>query len=89
MAYPDKPEITYDYSAFAQGQGDNSFPGANLDTDLANMKASLDATIDFLKTPLSSGGQHTAGTMTFNGDGGARRLGGVMASSITITEVKA
>lgn len=34
-------------------------------------------------------GQHTAGTMTMNGDGGARRLGGSMATTITITEIKA
>lgn len=34
-------------------------------------------------------GQHVAGTLTINGDGGARRLGGVLMSSITITEIKA
>lgn len=34
-------------------------------------------------------GQHTAGTLTMNGDGGARRLGGILFSSITITEYKA
>jgi hypothetical protein len=30
----------------------------------------------------------TAGTLTFNGGSGTRRFGGVMASSITITEIK-
>lgn len=30
-----------------------------------------------------------AGTLTMNGDGGARRLGGILFSSITITEYKA
>jgi hypothetical protein len=34
-------------------------------------------------------GGSNAGTTTFNGSSGARLLGGVMASSITITEVKA
>lgn len=33
-------------------------------------------------------GASAAGTTTFNGAGGARKLGGVMASSITITEIK-
>lgn len=33
-------------------------------------------------------GSGTAGTTTFNGASGARRFGGVMASSITITEIK-
>jgi hypothetical protein len=32
-------------------------------------------------------GSNTAGTTTFNGSGGSRLLGGVMASSITITEI--
>lgn len=35
------------------------------------------------------GGGHSASTTTFNGTGGARRFGGVAASSITITEIKA
>jgi hypothetical protein len=34
-------------------------------------------------------GPMTADTITFNGDSGGRKLGGVMASSITITEIKA
>jgi hypothetical protein len=34
-------------------------------------------------------GQHTGGTLTMNGDGGARRLGGAMATTITVTEIKA
>lgn len=34
-------------------------------------------------------GTSGASTLTFNGEGGVRRLGGVMASSITVTEIKA
>ncbi len=34
-------------------------------------------------------GMHTAGTLTVNGDGGARRLGGSMATTITVTEILA
>lgn len=34
-------------------------------------------------------GSPVAGTTTFNGDTGARKFGGVLASSITITEIKA
>jgi hypothetical protein len=34
-------------------------------------------------------GGNGAGTTTFNGSGGARYFGGTMASSITITEIKA
>lgn len=34
-------------------------------------------------------GMHMAGTLTMNGDGGARRLGGILLSSITVTEIAA
>jgi hypothetical protein len=34
-------------------------------------------------------GTSGASTVTFNGEAGARKFGGVMASSITITEIKA
>jgi len=37
---------------------------------------------------VRAGGSH-AGTVGFNGYGGARKLGGVMSSSITITEISA
>ena len=37
---------------------------------------------------VRAGGSH-AGTVGFNGYGGARKLGGVMSSSITITEIAA
>jgi len=33
-------------------------------------------------------GMHTAGTLTVNGDGGARRLGGAMSTTMTVTEIK-
>lgn len=33
-------------------------------------------------------GQHTGGTLTMNGDGGARRLAGILFSSITVTEIQ-
>lgn len=32
-------------------------------------------------------GQHVSGTLTVNGDSGARRLAGILFSSITITEI--
>lgn len=35
------------------------------------------------------GGLHVAGTTTFNGSAGTQYMGGLMASSITITEIKA
>lgn len=56
MAYPDKPSLDYSYTGFQQSQGDNSFPGSQVDNDLANIKDSLDGTIDFIKGAINSDG---------------------------------
>lgn len=47
----DSPDLDYSYTAFQQSQGDNSFPGTQLDNDLANLKAAIDAMI-LLVDPL-------------------------------------
>lgn len=66
---PVKPEIETSYTAFQQSQGDNSFPGTDLDADLANLKASVDALIDFL------GGSFRTDGRLRNGSVGADQLG--------------
>ena len=49
----------------------------------------VDAGSTALTTFRVRAGMHTTGTLTVNGDGGARRLGGSMATTITVTEIKA
>ena len=56
MAYPDKPVLDYSFTAFAQALGDGSFPGAQLDEALADLKAATDAIIDFQKIVSRSDG---------------------------------
>lgn len=56
MAYPTKPQITYSYTGFQQSQGDNSFPGTQLDADLANLKQFASTTVDFLALFANSDG---------------------------------
>ena len=41
MAYPYLYDVTYSYTGFQQAQGDNSFPGTQLDADLAGLSDSL------------------------------------------------
>jgi hypothetical protein len=41
MAYPDNPVIAYSYTGFQQAQGDNRFPGTQLDADLAALVRSI------------------------------------------------
>jgi hypothetical protein len=57
MPYPDKPDLDYSYTGFQQSQGSNDFPGTQLDNDLANVKASIDDVIDFLKSFTRSDGR--------------------------------
>lgn len=56
MAYPNKPQITYSYTGFQQSQGNNSFPGTQLDADLANLKQFASTTVDFLALFVNSDG---------------------------------
>lgn len=56
MPTPDKPTLDYSYSAFQQAQGNNTFPGTQLDNDLANLKQAIDETIDFTSAVIRSDG---------------------------------
>lgn len=64
MPTPDKPTLDYSYSAFQQAQGDNSFPGTQLDNDLANLKQAIDETIDFTGRVVRSDGALQNGIVT-------------------------
>ena len=57
MALPTKPEIDYSYTGFAAGLGDGSFPGPQVDNDLANLKRAIDETIDFTAGVIRSDGK--------------------------------
>lgn len=56
MSYPNKRSQTYSYTAFQQSQGNNSFPGTNMDQSLADLKASIDEQIDFTTATFTSVG---------------------------------
>lgn len=64
MPTPDKPSLDYSYTAFQEAQGNNSFPGARLDNDLANLKQSIDETIDFTSQVIRSDGALQNGVVT-------------------------
>lgn len=64
MPTPDKPVLDYSYTAFQEGQGDNSFPGTQLDNDLANLKLSIDETIDFASLVIRDDGKLNNGVVT-------------------------
>lgn len=56
MPYPDALQISYSYTGFQQSQGDNSFPGTQLDNDLANVRQFASQTADFLALIARSDG---------------------------------
>lgn len=66
MPTPDKPSLDYSYTAFQESQGDNSFPGTQLDNDLANLKLSIDETIDFVSLVVRDDGNLNNGVVTKN-----------------------
>lgn len=66
MPTPDKPSLDYSYTAFQESQGNNAFPGTQLDNDLANLKLSIDETIDFASGAIREDGKLQNGIVTKN-----------------------
>lgn len=64
MAYPSAPEISTSYTAQEQALGNGTLPGQELDVDLAAVRASITAIIEFLKTSIRSDGRLNNGTVT-------------------------
>jgi hypothetical protein len=56
MAYPSLYDLDYSYSGFAAGLGDGSFPGSQLDNDLAGLTAAQQSFSDFLQGAFRSDG---------------------------------
>lgn len=64
MANPTKPDLDYSYTGFQQAQGNNLFPGTQLDNDLAGLKTSIDETIDFVTAVIREDGDLQNGVVT-------------------------
>lgn len=56
MAYPTLYDVDYSYTGFAAGLGDGSFPGSQLDNDLAGLVAAQASLSAFLETSFRSDG---------------------------------
>ena len=64
MPYPSAPEIATSYTAQEQALGDGTLPGQELDVDLAAVRASITAIIEFLKTSIRSDGRLNNGSVS-------------------------
>jgi hypothetical protein len=66
LAYPVLYDVTYSYTGFQQAQGDNSFPGTQLDADLAGLQDSIDDVAAFLEGVTRSDGALKNGVVTLD-----------------------
>ncbi|SHH20938.1 hypothetical protein [Bradyrhizobium erythrophlei] len=66
MPYPSLYSITYSYMGFQQSQGNNAFPGTQIDADLDGLAASVTNLSAFMKTAIRSDGQLNNGLVTFD-----------------------
>lgn len=57
MPYPDKITLGYSYTGFAQGLGNGSFPGSQLDADLAQVATDTNSLNDFVRNVVRSDGK--------------------------------
>jgi hypothetical protein len=66
MAYPSIYDVTYSYTGFQQSQGNNSFPGTQLDADLNGLESAIDGVSAFMKNVIRSDGKLNNGLVTFD-----------------------
>lgn len=75
MAYPSKPSRAYSFTGFSSGQGDNSFPGPSVDSEIDNTNLTVASIITFLKTSLASDGTLKPGVVSAQSLSSALSLG--------------
>jgi hypothetical protein len=66
MAYPSIYDVTYSYTGFQQSQGNNSFPGTQLDADLNGLESAIDGVSAFMKNVIRSDGKLNNGIVTLD-----------------------
>lgn len=66
MPYPSIYSITYSYTGFQQSQGNNDFPGTQLDSDLAGLQASIQGLETFTQGVMRSDGALNNGVVTYD-----------------------
>lgn len=64
MPLPTKPEVDFSYTGFAQGLGNGTFPGSQIDNDLANIVDAVSGTIDFVSGVIREDGKLQNGVVT-------------------------
>src|ERR1700738_3942049 len=66
MPYPIIYPVTYSYTGFQQSQGNNAFPGTQLDADLNGLTANISSLSTFMKNVIRSDGALMNGIVTYD-----------------------
>ena len=66
MPYPRLYDVTYSYTGFQQAQGNNSFPGTQLDADLNGLESAIDGVAAFIQNVMRSDGKLQNGVVTYD-----------------------
>lgn len=66
MAYPNIYSVTYSYTGFQMSQGNSSFPGTQLDADLAGLTSDVTNIAQFVKGVMRSDGALNNGLVTYD-----------------------
>ncbi|WP_029582381.1 hypothetical protein [Bradyrhizobium sp. URHD0069] len=66
MPYPPIYDISYSYSVFQQSQGNNAFPGTQIDADLLGLEDSIRNVSTFVQGVMRSDGKLQNGIVTYD-----------------------
>ena len=66
MVYPTMYSVTYSYTGFQASQGNNSFPGTQIDADLQGLRSSVSNLALFTQGVMRSDGALQNGVVTFD-----------------------
>lgn len=85
MPYPVIYNVTYSYTAFQQSQGNNSFPGTQIDADFAGLQASLQSLDTFTQGVMRSDGALKNGVVTYDSLAPALQTAGLAPATAWLT----
>lgn len=85
MAYPTIYDVTYSYTGFQVSQGNNSFPGTQIDADLAGLEASINSLSTFVQTAIRSDKALNNGIVTYDSLSTSLQTAGLTPAAAWVT----
>jgi hypothetical protein len=85
LPYPTLYDVTYSYTGFQEAQGDNSFPGTQLDADLEGLNDSLNDLSAFMQNVIRSDGALVNGIVTYDSLSASLQTAGLAPADAWLT----